>query len=58
MTDYLVSWLINIDAESPLEAAKEARKIQTDPDSTATLFGVTDRETKVDILVDLLEEEK
>ena len=42
MTDeYLVKWEIELDAESPEEAAKLARKYQLDPNSTATYFEVT-----------------
>ena len=41
MTEYLVSWLINIDANTPEEAAAKAREIQLDPHSMATIFDVT-----------------
>jgi hypothetical protein len=40
---YLVKWEIDIDADSPLEAAKEALRIQRDPESIATVFKVNDR---------------
>lgn len=54
MKSYRVVWEIDIDAESFLEAAVEARNIQRDYESTATLFTVTDDQGKVwDI--DLLE---
>jgi len=40
---YRVIWTIDIDdADSPLEAAEEALRIQRDPDSIATIFEVTD----------------
>ena len=45
-------WEIDIDAESPKAAAKEALKMQRDPDSTATFFSVFDlkgRSTEVDL---------
>lgn len=38
--NYRVIWMIDIEAESPQEAAAEALKIQRDPDSTATSFDV------------------
>lgn len=40
MPTYTVQWLIDIDADSPEEAAMEALRIQRDPDGTATLFDV------------------
>ena len=41
MTEFLVSWVISVDADSPEEAAAKARAIQMDPHSMATLFDVT-----------------
>lgn len=38
--DYRVEWVIDISAPSPRAAAEEARRIQRDPDSTATVFFV------------------
>jgi hypothetical protein len=43
MTEYLVEWKIDIDAENPLEAAKQARRIHLEPRSTATVFRVRER---------------
>lgn len=40
MTEYVVEWIVEVDAESPREAAKLALAIQRDPDSTATCFSV------------------
>ena len=40
MTEYKVAWLIEIDADSPREAAEIARKIQQDPNSQADTFHV------------------
>lgn len=37
---YTVTWDIDIDADSPEEAAKLALEIQRDPNSTATYFSV------------------
>jgi hypothetical protein len=39
---YKVTWEIEIDAETPEEAAKTAAKIQRDPESIATIFKVED----------------
>lgn len=39
---YRVTWEIDVDAVSPREAAKLARAIVNDPDSTATFWDVTD----------------
>lgn len=44
--EYRVTWAIDIEADSPLEAARKAREIQLDPDSTATVFDVTTKDTK------------
>lgn len=43
MTEYTVSWEIDLDAESPLEAAREALAIHRDPESLATVFRVGDQ---------------
>ena len=40
MSSYLVTWEIDVEAESAEEAAKEALKIQRDPCSEATCFTV------------------
>jgi hypothetical protein len=41
---YRVVWEIDIEADSPLAAAKEALAIQRDPQSIATVFLVNDEE--------------
>lgn len=41
MNEYRVSWHIDVDAESPTEAAKVALQIQRDPESSATIFEVS-----------------
>ena len=40
MTEYRVSWTIDIDAASAVKAAREALRIQRDPMSIATIFDV------------------
>lgn len=40
MTFYAITWDIEIDADSPREAALKALEIQRDPNSTATVFSV------------------
>lgn len=40
MSDFLVRWEINIEADSPREAAENALEIQRDPSSIATVFNV------------------
>jgi hypothetical protein len=37
---YIVTWVIDIEAETPEEAAEKALEIQRDPESTATVFDV------------------
>lgn len=40
MTEYRVTWTIDIDADTPRDAARQARTFQLDPTSTATVFQV------------------
>lgn len=53
---YLVLWSVDINADSPEEAAREALEIQRDSDSTATLFEVietyTGKKTVIDLALD------
>lgn len=39
-SDYLVVWSIAVEAESPEEAAREARRIQEDSESIAHVYDV------------------
>jgi len=48
MPTYKVTWEIEIDAENPLDACREAREIQQDPESIATIFEVNEK--KYDLL--------
>jgi hypothetical protein len=57
MTEFLVSWKINLDADSPQEAAQKALDIQRDPTSIATVFKVVDLPTKTTTHVDLTPED-
>jgi hypothetical protein len=40
MTSYRVTWEIDIEADTPVEAAKIALSYQRDPESTSTVFEV------------------
>lgn len=42
MPSYHVVWEIDIEADTPLEAAHQARHYQTKPDTTADVFDVTE----------------
>ena len=44
MAEYLVTWKIDVEADSPQEAAQMAREIQQDPESTATVFLVAPKD--------------
>ena len=48
-----MTWKIDIEAESPVEAARQALEIHRDPNSTATVFDVYDEYGNY-ICVDLL----
>ncbi len=50
---YLVTWVIDIYAESPEEAARQALAIQRKPDSIATVFDVSDDDGENTVRVDL-----
>ena len=52
---YSIIWSIDIEAETPRDAAEEALKIHRDPESTATCFEVMDDEGTV-INIDLLKD--
>jgi hypothetical protein len=53
MNHYLVTWSIDIEAETPEEAAEETLKIQRNSCSIATIFTVLDvkacEQTSVDV---------
>lgn len=40
MPSYLVKWEVDIDADTPYEAAELARVMQLDPESEATCFDI------------------
>jgi hypothetical protein len=51
--DYFVSWEIEVKAKNPVEAAKLARAIQTQPNARATVFQVYSEDAEDAICVDL-----
>ena len=56
MNEYLVSWEINVDGNTPREAALAALGIMRDGNYNAVVFDVVDGEGEV-TRVDLLEDE-
>lgn len=48
MKTYLVVWEIELEAETPEDAARKAREIQLDPDSAATFFSVDGEEVELE----------
>lgn len=40
MPEFRVRWVIDIEADTPREAAEKARQVQQNPDSIATVFEV------------------
>lgn len=40
MKSYLVTWEIEVESETPEDAAREAFRVHRDPDSMATVFEV------------------
>lgn len=55
LKSFFVSWYIDIDATSEIEAAKLARAIQLDPLSEATVFSVEEEDSEVVVEIDLTE---
>jgi hypothetical protein len=55
MTQYCVRWEIELEADSPMDAAQEALRIHRDPESIATIFEVRDMDTRVQYAIDVLE---
>ncbi len=53
---YHVVWEIDVYAESPREAAKEAQAIQQDKDAMATVFDVAEEDSDKTVRIDLAEE--
>lgn len=54
MPEYLVVWKIDLDADTPTEAAKKALEIQRDPDSIALVFEVYENKNCEPEKIDLL----
>jgi len=50
---YKITWIIDILADNEVEAAREALRIQRDPESEATFFIVHDKDTGDEFDVDL-----
>lgn len=58
MPRYLVSWEIDIDADSPREAARQAHEMVRRADTTANVYQVTEHDADGEpIPVDLMEED-
>lgn len=58
MSMFRVAWHIDIEAETPYEAARKALAIQRDPESIASCFQVRERAGKRRALhIDLMEED-
>lgn len=56
MTTYRVEWVIDIEADTPEEAARKALAIQRNPESIATVFDVLECDQSGDVTrVDLEE---
>ncbi len=57
MKEYLVTWEINLDAETSVDAAEKALEIQQDKSSIATVFKVLNTKNGETISVDTLDKE-
>ena len=57
MTTYRVTWEIDVEADSPQEAAAEAHRLVRKPDTTATVYSVLNQKTGEGATIDLLPEE-
>jgi hypothetical protein len=54
MASYLVTWQIDVDADTPEQAAQTAREYQIDTETTANVFAVFDKVTKEETIIDLM----
>jgi hypothetical protein len=52
MTEYRVTWEIDTDQETPLDAAEYALQVVSRPESIAHVFTVTDRVTGAEWVID------
>ena len=57
MPTYYVKWMIEVEAESALEAALEARRIQLDPNSGAVVYECRKTTSAICEYIDLFEED-
>jgi hypothetical protein len=57
MPEYKVMWEIDIEADTPTDAAIEAKNIQLDPKSTANTFIVADESKKEIYQLELVPEQ-
>lgn len=55
--EYLVVWAIDMDADSPEEAAAKALTVMRDPESSALYFEVKEHGTTEPKMVDLFDRE-
>lgn len=58
MQTYHVMWEIDIDAQSPIDAARQALACLQEPGTQAVVFDVTDEKGETTTRVDLLEEDQ
>ena len=61
MAKFRVSWAVDLDADTPEEAAATAQKYQRNIDTTATFFDVQDEQgniTQIDLYDYSLEDEE
>lgn len=56
MPDYVITWEIDLTAENPVAAARQALAIQRNPDSHATVFSVYPEQGEP-ITIDLLDDD-
>ena len=55
MTEYRVTWMIDVEADTPREAAVQALRLQRDPGSWATVFTVRPGLDEIEIDLDEIE---
>ena len=54
VTQYVVTWVVDIEATNPREAALKAQQMQRDPESIATVFDIENKKSGAKTTVDLL----
>jgi len=57
-TKYRVTWIIDLEASTPIDAARRARDVMQDKESIATIFEIKQDKAEIVHTIDLLDYDK